>query len=123
LPSQLTQVGTLRAVNVKGQVTFLVHGAEIIEDHAVGTQFLCYGAVNTFVVLVALIRVREVPVRFWALVGRVVRLCRWTLRGRRWASRCLLLATGCLATYDACNKKTYIGVSLTFTSLQPTQFY
>jgi hypothetical protein len=84
-----------------------VHGAEVIEDHAVWTQLLCNAAVYTLVVLVTLIRVREVPVRLWALVGRVVRLCRWTLRGRRWASRCLLLATWCLATYDACNRNMY----------------
>ena len=88
-----------------------MHRAEVVEDHAVWTQLLCYDAVDTFVVLVALIRVREVPVRLWTLVGRFVRLCRWTLRGRRWTSRCLLLATGCLATDDACNKKTCVGVT------------
>jgi len=82
-----------------------VHRAEVVEDHAVWTQLLCYGAVNTFIVLVALICVREVPVRLWTLVRRFVRLCRWKLRGRRWASRCLLLAAWCLATDDACNKK------------------
>ena len=105
MSSQLTQVRTLRTVDVKGQVALLVRRTEVVEHHAVRTQLLCYAAVYALVVLVALIGVREVPVRLWTLVGRVVRLSRWTFRGRRWASRCLLLATGCLSTDDAWNKQ------------------
>jgi hypothetical protein len=90
---QLTQVWTLRAVDVEGKVTLLVHRTEVIEHHAVCTQLLCYDPVNTLVILVALVRIRKVAVWFRTLIRRVVlRRCRGTLRGGRRAPNRLLLA-------------------------------
>lgn len=85
-----------------------MHGAEIIEHHAVCTQLLCDDSIDTLVVLVALVGVGEVAVWLRTLIRRVVRsrrLRRGTLRGGRRAPSRLLFAPRRprLSTDSRCN--------------------
>lgn len=63
----LTEGGPLRAVDVQRQIAFLLRRTVIVEHLAVRAQFLRDFVVRTLVVLVALVGVREEPVRFRAL--------------------------------------------------------
>lgn len=99
---RLTEFGAGAAVNVERQVTLLHLNVVVVEHHAVRTQFLRDGALDTLVVFVALETVGEVPVGLGALVRQLIvfRLGR-SLEGRRGLGGALgpgLPLTFCTAT-------------------------
>lgn len=68
----LTKSGPLRAVDVQGQIALFLFGTVVVEHHAIRAQFLSDLVVRARVVLVALVGVREEPVRLRTFAIRLL---------------------------------------------------